>query len=195
MQTSTSTGSMVSSQKRAMPIVRMSQRVAKEDLKERLKTQWEFLLLTSAFMAAVSVTFLASEEPANNTNRRLWNAFLTVNAVAFLLLLTAAVNLMCFLTTLMMCPTEDVKIVVTKLKHLEPVPSGMLMFAVVLLICSMPMYMSIRIGHDSAATIGISVLAGTCIIFLVFLFGYCSLRIQDQLLRTNDQLSTQQPSA
>ena len=176
---------MSTSQNRAMPIVRMSQRVSAGELKDRLKTQWEFLLLTSAFMAAVSVTFLVSEEPKGNEDKKLWDAFLTVNAVAFLLLLTAAVNLMCFLTTLMMCPTDDVKEVVEKLRHLEPVPSGMLIFAVVLLICSVPMYMATRVGYKAGATISISVLAGICLLFLTSLFVFCSLRVQHKLLSTN----------
>ena len=165
-----------------LPILRMSTYLNDQQLRDRLTTQWEFLMLTSAFITAVSVTFLVVEEPESNTDHDLWAAFLTINCTAFLLLLLSVVFLLCFLTTLMVAPKGGTKNVLVKLVYVEPVPSIALFCAIILMVAAVPVYMKATLGPGSYHTAIVGALAGLIVFVGLSFFFWNSIRVQKVLL-------------
>ena len=159
----------------------MANQVPDEELRERLKSQWEFIILTSAFMAAVAVTFLVANEPEDNQYDTLWEVFVTLNAASFISLIVAVVQCTCFLTTLMMCPPGKAQEALSKLRFVEPFPSILLFVSILAFASSVPIYMILQFGHATSSFI-IHIITAVLGLSGIMLFAY-NMGVQASLLQ------------
>ena len=110
-------------QKSVFPILRFGSTLNDNDLRERLKSQWEFSMVTAAFIAAIAVTFVSVDQPPRTQNDILWEPFMVMSASAFIMLVVSVIFFIQFLTTLLMTPHDKAHLALAKLRYVEPIPS------------------------------------------------------------------------
>ncbi|KAL7564598.1 hypothetical protein ACA910_017940 [Epithemia clementina (nom. ined.)] len=168
----------------ALPIIKLARQLNDDELRDRLKGQWKFIILTAAFLAGVAVAFLVANEPPENTNKNLWEIFKTINAASFLSLVVVVAQCTCFLTTLMMCPPGKTQEALHKLRFVEPLPSILLVLAMLAFTASVPIYMILMFGNaDSTFAVHIITGALGALGILVFLW---TMHVQRSLLHDDD---------